>query len=296
MEMRQPIAIGEQGGRSFAEVKDCDVRIEKAMFGYRLDFSFKISPFSGAPDMEPVILSDWNVDLYYREAKGSSVLIGRMVPSLYDLQIELKGRPSVGRQIDLSSDDFLRLADTTSRGDVTFSFKTKPKLLRARYPEEMSEGLLVIAHSEWLQRLNQTDVDRFELVTIRIPVKSSHMHQPFADALQKIRHAEAQYLKGDWIGAAASCRAAWNTVRSATPSGEKAMDHLLAPVTGDPRRKKFAQAIIKSLGDALNSGVHLEGDVKNNVLPAELTAEDALLCIHWYSVVLGYLSSVTPHK
>jgi hypothetical protein len=46
---------------------------------------------------------------------------------------------------------------------------------------------------------------------------------------------------------------------------------------GDPRRKKFAEAIIKSLGDALNSGVHLEGDVKNNVLPADLSAEDALL-------------------
>jgi hypothetical protein len=66
-------------------------------------------------------------------------------------------------------------------------------------------------------------------------------------------------------------------VRSATPNGVKALDYLLAPLMGDPRRKKFAEAIIKSLGDALNSGVHLEGDVKNNVLPADLSAEDALL-------------------
>jgi hypothetical protein len=184
MELRQAIAIGEQGGRSFAEAKDCDVRIDKSMFGYRLDFSFKITPFNGAPDTEPVVLLDWNVDLHYRDAKGSSVLIGRMVPSLYDHKLELRGHPSsIGRQIDLSRDDFLHLIDTTNRGDVTFAFKAKPRLSHARHAEEMSEGILVIPRSEWLQRLNQTDMDRFELVTIRIPVKLSHMHQPFADAL-----------------------------------------------------------------------------------------------------------------
>ncbi len=297
MELRQPIRISEQGGRSYAEAKDCDVKIEKSMFGYRLDFNFRIVPFSGTSDEEPVVLLDWEVDLYLRDADGSSSLIGRMIASVYDRNIELKWNPStVRRQFDISTDDFLRIVDRTSKGDITFAFKSKPKLLRARHEEEMTEGLLVIPHSQWLECLNQTDMDRFELVTIRIPVKSSHMHQPFSDAVNKIRHAESQYLRGDYIGSAASCRAAWNTVRSATPNGQKALDHLLAPVIGDPRRKKFAEAIIKSLGDALNSGVHLEGDVKNNVLPVELTAEDALLCIHWYSVVLGYLSSITPHK
>src|SRR5947209_4024673 len=102
MEMTQPIAIGEQGGRSFAEVKDCDVRIEKAMFGYRVGFDFKIRPFNGGSGSEPVVLLDWDVDLYYRESNGSSTLIGRMVPSLYDRKLELRGHPSsISRQIDL---------------------------------------------------------------------------------------------------------------------------------------------------------------------------------------------------
>jgi hypothetical protein len=296
MELRNKIDIGVPGGRRYAEATDCDLRVEKTMFGYRLHFSFKIRPFAGAPNEEPMILSDWEVDLHYRDTKGSPVLIGRMVPGLHDLPLELKGQPStVARQMDLSRDDFIRFVDITHRGDVTFEFEARPRLSGARYPEETSRGFLVIPHSQWLECLKQTDMDRFELVTIRIPVKSSHMHKPFADALSKIRQAEAQYTRGDWVGAAASCRAAWNTVRSAAPNG-KALEYLLAPVVGDPRRKKFAEAIIKSLGDGLNGGVHLEGNVKDGVLPADLAPEDALLCIQWYSVVLGYLSSVTPRQ
>jgi hypothetical protein len=41
--------------------------------------------------------------------------------------------------------------------------------------------------------------------------------------------------------------------------------------------------------------VHLEGDPANGILPTQLAPEDALLCIHWYTVVLGYLASITSH-
>jgi hypothetical protein len=39
--------------------------------------------------------------------------------------------------------------------------------------------------------------------------------------------------------------------------------------------------------------VHLEGDVKNGTPDSNLNAEDALLCIHLYAAMLGYLSAVT---
>ena len=44
-------------------------------------------------------------------------------------------------------------------------------------------------------------LDRYELIVIRVPVASSHLHKPFADALAKIREAEGQYTRGDWNGA-----------------------------------------------------------------------------------------------
>jgi hypothetical protein len=67
----------------------------------------------------------------------------------------------------------------------------------------------------------------------------------------------------------------------------------LAPAIGDPRRKDFAAALIKGLNDVGNKAVHLEGDVKAGTPPADLSPEDALLCIHWYAAVIGYLSSVS---
>jgi hypothetical protein len=123
-------------------------------------------------------------------------------------------------------------------------------------------------------------MDRFEVISIRIPVASSHLHTPCVEAVAKIREAERQYTRGDWNGAASSCRSAWRTVLSSASSGVSPFEHLLAPVVGDPRRKAFAMAVIKGLNDVANEAVHLEGDVKKKTLPADLSPEDALLCIH----------------
>jgi hypothetical protein len=80
--------------------------------------------------------------------------------------------------------------------------------------------------------------------------------------LSKIREAERQYTRGDWNGAASSCRSAWRTILSSAPPGVPPFDHLLAPVIGDPRRREFAKALIKGLNDVANMAVHLEGDPK----------------------------------
>jgi hypothetical protein len=44
--------------------------------------------------------------------------------------------------------------------------------------------------------------------------------------------------------------------------------------------------------DVMNKAVHLEGDVKAGTPPADLSPEDALLCVHWYAALIGYLSSL----
>ena len=131
------------------------------------------------------------------------------------------------------------------------------------------------------------------MIAIRTPVASSHLNKPFAEAVDKIREAERQYMKGDWNGAAASCRNAWKTVLSSAPPNVSPFEYLLAPLIGAPERKEFATVLMKGLHDILNKAAHLEGDVKTNTPPTNLQPEDALLCIHWYAAMIGYLSSVT---
>lgn len=140
--------------------------------------------------------------------------------------------------------------------------------------------------------MNRTGMDRYELIAIRIPVASSHLHKPFADAVAKIWEAERQYTRGEWNGAGSSCRSAWRTILFSAPSGVPAFEHLLAPVIGDPKRKDFAAALIKGLNDVTNKALHLQGDLKTGTPPADLSPEDALLCIQWYAAVIGYLSSL----
>lgn len=295
MELSQEIYIGDVGGRNYAKATHCDLQIAPTAFGYRLGFRFKIAPLS--PDENnPVTLTGWEADLFYRTSQGS-VLIGRTFPGLAD---HVEERHEINRwdwyltrQIDLTSTEFVLLIDRTHRADVVFEFEASPQLNRPQHAAKPNRGALTIPQSKWLEYLNQIGADRFELITIRIPVNSSHLHTPFVEALGKIRQAETQYLRGEWNAAAASCRAAWRTVLSSAPSGVKPFDHLLSSVIGDPRRKEFALAVTKGFHDLLNKGVHLEGDVKNGTPDSNLNAEDALLCIHLYAAMLGYLSAVT---
>lgn len=237
-------------------------------------------------------LLGWEVDLYY-QVEGRSVLMGRMLADLSEYPRNINGYEfNLSRYFDLRSDDFLQLVDKSHRGDVIFEFRATPLLSGIQHRGNTENGRLVIPHSTWLEHLNKTGMDRYELIAIRIPVASSHLHKPLVEALTKIREAERQYMRGDWNGAAASCRGAWRTVLSSTPPGVSPFEHLLAPVVGDPRRKEFALSLIKGLHDILNKAVHLEGDVKTGTPPADVSPEDALLCIHWYTAVLGYLSSI----
>lgn len=57
-----------------------------------------------------------------------------------------------------------------------------------------------------------------------------------------------------------------------------------------PRRQKFALAVMRGFNNIINEAVHLEGDVNAGTPQADLKRDDALLCIHWYAVAIGYLS------
>jgi len=290
MLLQQEIRISDQGGRSYARAASCKLNIEQSLFGYRLNFHFNVDvmpPENGNP---PSLLA-WEMDLYFNEG-AKSVLVSRMLPDLREHPRELRHRFTLSKYLDLRSDDFLRLVDKSYRGDVTFEFEATPVLSGIPHNGNTERGRLIIPHSQWLEHLNQTGMDRFEMIAIRVPVKSSHFHKPFSDAVAKIREAERQYSRREWNAAASSCRSAWRTILSTAPSGTSPFEYLLAPVVGDPRRKEFAAALIKGLNDIENKAVHLEGNVTAGTPPADLNPEDALLCIHWYAAVIGYLSSL----
>ncbi|MDT4968718.1 MAG: hypothetical protein QOJ64_3455 [Acidobacteriota bacterium] len=292
MLLQQEIRISDQSSRSYAKASGCDLHIEQTLFGYRLNFNFAIETYPREPEEPLVTLLGWEMDLNYRN-EARVILVGRMLSDLGEHPRDLgRHRFTLSRYFDLRNNEFLQLVDRSHRGNVTFEFRATPVLSGIPHNGSTEEGRLVIPHSEWLQLLNRTGMDRYELISIRIPVASSHLHKPFVDAVAKIREAESQYTRGEWNGAASSCRSAWRTILSNTPPGVPPFEHLLAPVIGDPRRKAFAMTLIKGLHDITNEAVHLEGDVKKGTLPADLTPEDALLCIHWYTAVIGYLSSL----
>lgn len=288
MYLQNKISIGD-GNSNFAEIRECGFSIWKTFTGYRFSFNFTIHPFDNEK-AAPIVLDGLNTDLSFRKA-SETVLLGRMIDNLVESARELKGYEfSVNKLFDIQTDDFVRLIDQSHKGDMGFEFNIKPIFQNTSRQSQSVTGYLKIPHSEWIRHINNAGLDRFELISIRIPVSASHLHTPLVEAVGKIREAEQQYMRGDWNGAASSCRAAWRTVLSAAPPGSKPIEHLLATVTSDPRRKEFVNSLVKGLHDIQNSAVHLEGNVKTGTPAADMSAEDALLCIHWYSAVIGYLS------
>lgn len=290
MKLSSPIEIRKHN-YILGRVESCDFRIEKGLSNYRLSFSFHV--LTNRLEIETsTLITDIETDLFFQD-KQNSLLIGRLISSLVRHPIRCDGRESrVEKQLDISDKALVSLIDSSFRGDVVFEFNATPRFNDDFASGPFEKGTLKIPQSEWLRYLNNLGLERFELIAIRTPSTASQLHQPFSMAVEKIREAEREYTKGNWNAAAACCRAAWRTLLSATPPGQQALDHLLAKVVGDPKRKQFADVLAKGLHDALNAAAHLEGDVKTQTPPTNLEPEDALLCIHWYSAMIGYLASL----
>lgn len=260
------------------------------LFGKEFTFVFRVEPFEYKQN--PLSLTNLKITISLFE-NNQSLMIGRFT-SRSERPYLLNARTNdIQLQLHLRTEEVIVLADRTNHGDVTFNFDVVARFGEDIFPP--SSGTLVVPHSRWLEILNGLQLDRYELIVIRTPVKASHLRSPFSEALNKIRDAEREFSKGNWNGVGVACRSAWNTVLSSVTSGtprDRRLEYLLANVTGDPRRQKFAFAVLKGFNNIVNEAVHLEGDVKSSRVPSDLTRADALLCLHWYSTAIGYLASI----
>jgi hypothetical protein len=280
--------------RAFATTDACDLYIQPTMFGCRFSFSFSIKPTKYAEEVAPH-LTDLSAEIYL-QSDNRSILIGNLSSDINEGQHKLtKNALHLRKHLDLDSNQMVMLSDMTHIDDVRIKFELSLKFLEDEMYPLSGTAYLRIPHSEWLKLLNNSGMRRFELIAIHVPVSTSHLHKPFSEAINKIREAEREYLKGNWNAAAASCRDAWNTVLSTAPPQtplDQRIDYLLSNVTGDPKRKEFAKVLMKGLHDLLNQTKHLQGNVQTQSPPGDLKPADALLCIHWYSAMIGYLASV----
>jgi hypothetical protein len=277
--------------RTIAEITECEVMSGfPTLFGHEFTFVFRIEPVNYRENL--VTLTNMNVEVGLVQ-NHTSLKIGRLTSRSERPHLLNAKHTDIQQQLSLSCHDVIVLAEKTHDGDVCFEFNFHVRCEGAAFYDE--HGRLTIPHTEWLKILNKLQLDRYELIVIRTPISESHLHSPFSDALNKIREAESELNKGHWNGAGAACRSAWNTVMSSVPNNirrEQRLEHLLQTVNGDPRRQKFGLAVLKGFNNVANEAVHLEGDVLTGRAPADLTRDDALLCLHWYSAAIAYLASV----
>ena len=279
------------GNRTLAIINGCKIMVgTPTLFGHEFTFEFRIEPTDYKEN--PVTLIDLIIEISLVE-NDQPLRIGRFTSRSkgpYSLNSKYK---NIQLQLHLRSDELMIIADRTHHGEVSFEFSADAQFGENDYIYDT--GRLTIPHSQWLEILNRLRLDRYDLIVIRTPVAASHLHSPFSEALNKIREAEREFTKGNWNGVGAACRSAWNTVMSSVPKNtprDQRLEHLLRNVIGDPRRQKFAFAVMKGFNNIVNEAVHLEGDVKSSRAPSDLTRDDALLCLHWYSSAIAYLSSV----
>jgi hypothetical protein len=260
------------------------------LFGKEFTFVFRVEPFEYKQN--PLTLTRLKITISLLE-NDQSLMIGRFTSRSDHPHLLNAKCVDIQLQLHLRTDELIVLADRTHHGDVSFKFDVVTHFGEDIFPS--SSGTFVVPHSRWLEILNGLRLDRYELIVIRTPVEASHLRSPFSEALNKIREAEREFSKGNWNRVGVACRSAWNTVLSSVPSGtprDQRLEYLLSNVMGDPRRQKFAFAVLKGFNNVVNEAVHLEGDLKSSRVPSDLTRADALLCLHWYSTAIGYLASI----
>jgi hypothetical protein len=294
MKLQNEVRLGSSE-RTVAEITQCEIMTGfPTLFGHEFTFVFRIEPINYREN--PVTLTNLTVDVGL-VLNHNSLKIGRFT-SRNERSLLLNAKHSdIQQQLYLNNDELIVLSEKTHDGDVSFEFGYQAKFENGVSCYE--HGKLTVPHTEWLKILNRLQLDRYELIVIRTPVAGSHFYSPFADALNKIREAETELTKGHWNSAGAACRSAWNTVMSSVPKSvprDKRLEHLLQAVNGDARRQKFGLAVLKGFNNIINEAVHLEGDVSTNRAPSNLTRDDALLCLHWYSAAIGYLAAIAADQ
>jgi len=291
IQIERPIAVSDVHGRTWGEVNKFDLDLQPTLFGSRLICRLQISSSCYGSQTAPTLRGMEVEASIFRD--NNHLLLGKLVPSICGLPASPLGKlrtVTAENYLSIAKSDLLLLAEGSWGKDVSLALRVCPHFLEAEPAGVESTGFVKVPRSDWLSLMGKSGLARFEFVVIRTPVSTSHLYLPFSAAIDKIREAETEYSKGNWNSAAGACRDAWNTVLSAVPGKkEERIETLLGHLNGDPRRKKFAAALTRGLHDILNAAKHLEGDQKDGTPPADLKPEDALLCIHWYAAIIGYL-------
>lgn len=281
------------------ELNRCTLTIENGIGRHRLLFRFGFSPSTNAVTLPLISKNELYVESIIAQVQlaisaGSYLLIGALQPNIEHPILYLNCPRDHMMQLELSSQELLHLADRTDSGGLRLrlSMNFMFSVPHGRSGPEHSE--FEIPHSEWVQTLEKAALHRYELITLRTPLRGTPAYPIYDECLNMLKEAQETFNRGDWNGVGGKCRPIWNTIKGHAADQRKAVEELLNTVTGDPRRKKFGEAVVKGVIDVLNNATHLEGDPSKGTLPADLRREDAALCLHWTAALLRYLAEVDP--
>lgn len=288
-----------KGSPIFGEFSRCAVSIENGIGRYRLLFRFGFSPSTSGAAIPEVMNGRYLVDSIYADVSvefspGQEKLLGQLSPHRDNPVLYLNSPRDYVMQLDLSSQELLLLVERTQHSGLSLILRMNFRFSAPFEASGIRPSHLKISHSDWITLLQQAELYRYEVITLRTPLRNLPAFVAYDECLTKLKEAQDAYDRGDWNGVGTKCRGGWNTLRSTSSDPKQAVEELLSSVTGDPRRKNFAAAVLKGLGDILNSATHLEGNLPQGTLPADLQREDAALCLHWYAMVIGYLAQVDP--
>ena len=289
-----------EGGQIFARLQEFDIFGGRpTLAGVEFTFTFVIRGTEFATNTE-LALANVQIELSVFLENDQALFIGELrerVSSPYRVSIH---EQSFQRKIDITHDAYWKLVDFTHHRDLELNFN-----VTASGTGKTSKGLETfilhgerrgkIPHSEWLKTLSTGEFDRFEIITLRTSLPPLGKHKDKYDsAFKRLREAQDNFNHGDWNSVGSKCRAAWLVLKTLIPTEQKnqAIELLLGSVTGDPRRKEFAAAVVKGVHDILNKATHLEGDSSAHTEPVDLQREDALLCLHWTSATISYVAAV----
>lgn len=281
---------------NYANFVSCDLDLEPGIYGQRITITFHIAPTTASAKdnaLKQPVLERIDGELFLCEAPDRRTLIGRLLTLARQWPVSLSGgRTQFQMTLDLSSQELLLWADRTRHGNMVLEVELVARLLGVDFPRSVEKSRFTVPQSRWLALLEKSRLCRFEYISLRTPVRTSASFPVYDECFNMLLQAQLNYDRGDFNAVGGKCRSGLRHLLNwASPrSGSDAFDKLLANVIGDVRRNKFARTLVKGLNDVLNEGTHLEGTAGQPT--TDLRREDALLCLHWYAAIIGYIADV----
>lgn len=302
MELSTNLALS-YNGYTFARITKCQFNAPyKTFSGVEFTFHITIEP-SDLIKGKNVQLDKLVIDLYLM--KDSTELYLGQLRNRSISPSRLTYPRSQQQQLTLTTNEFLKLADETHHKELELKIRAQGLFQFDESVKNSSGGPLIdsepvvaegeshisFPHSEWLKILNNTGIERFDLITLRTSLPELPGSSVFTQAFDKLHEAQDKFSRGDWNAVGAACRSAIRTIMSLAQGQKKPMDYLLASVINNSERKKFSASVI-AVWDTLNTATHQEGNLNENLPPADFQREDALLTLHLTAAAISYIAAV----